>query len=108
MVQASRKARVSTTIHISEGPMRLRNIEYLVLEDNMDEILLSRLVLQSFGFNLDQNLARVRHVFENAGISDVTWEPDNSFRAQNSLPGGILSKPVREPAPKGEVYFLDK
>ncbi len=53
---ASRKARITTTIETSNDPLRLRNVECLVFKEEMTEVLLSRPLLQSIGFDLDKHL----------------------------------------------------
>ena len=40
--RADRKVRISTTIDTASGPLRFRNVEYLVFKESMPEVLLSR------------------------------------------------------------------
>ena len=44
---ADRKARINTTLINEEGPLRLKNVEYLLFKENMPEFLLSRPLLMS-------------------------------------------------------------
>lgn len=80
-VTAKRKARVSTTLLKLEGPLRLRNVEYLVLERQMPEVLLSRPILVSLGFDLDAHLARVRLQCDEVDLSGVGYEPSTNPRS---------------------------
>ena len=63
------KVRVSVTLNTPEGPLRLRNLEFLVFKEFMPEILIARPVLQAIGFNLDEHLKRVRNQFHDADFS---------------------------------------
>ncbi len=68
---AKQKVRLSTTLSLPTGNLRLCNVEYLVFEEYMPEVLLSRPVLMSLGFNLDTHLANVRESYHNA---DFSWD----------------------------------
>jgi len=83
--QSKRKARISTTLNLPTGPLRLRNVEYLVFEEDMDEVLLSRPLLQSIGFNLDDHLASVREVFHDTDFSHVGFS-STIMPQQSTLP----------------------
>ena len=82
-VEAYQKARISTTLKTNSGPLMLRNIEYLVFNHDMDEVLLSRPVLQSLGFNLEEHLSKVRQNFHETDFSDIGFSP-NPLRSFNS------------------------
>lgn len=62
-VLANAKARISTILYLPSGPLRLRNLVYLVLAEPIDEIILSRHILQTFRFDLDKHLATVREKY---------------------------------------------
>ena len=82
-VAAKRKARLSLTLQLPEGPMRLRNVEFLVLDQDMPDVLLSRPLLHSLGFNLDSHLARVRERYHDADFAHVTHD-DSSQSSHDS------------------------
>lgn len=69
--EAKKKARISTTLALPVGPLRLRNVEYLVFEQHMPEILLARPVLKSMGFDLDAHLSLVRDSFHDTDFSHI-------------------------------------
>ena len=50
---ASAIVKLRITISLPCGPLRLRNVELLVIDQPMDEILLGRPLLRCIGFNLD-------------------------------------------------------
>lgn len=95
-VTARQKSRISTTIETLEGSMRLRNVEYLVIPENMDEVLLSRPLLQSLRFNLDQQWLRIRLDFQNADCSSLTWETNLNLKNENNCNRGALSQLLQE------------
>lgn len=85
-VKAGRKARTTTTLFTSEGPSTLRIVEYLVFNEEMDEVLLSRPVLQSLGFSLDQHLTRVTEEFDGEDFFNVGLDMyPNLAKSQSKL-----------------------
>ena len=94
-VHAEKKARISTTLDTPEGPFRLRNVEYLVFKKHMPEVLLSRPLLQSLGFNLDKHLASVRHRFHDTDFSNIGFSPQ--IPSDTSSHPGQLSHLLLQP-----------
>ena len=70
-VKADRKVRLDTTLDTPAGPLRLRNVEYLVFKESMPEVLLSRPMLQRMGFDLAEHLAIVRDTFHDVDFSHI-------------------------------------
>lgn len=69
----------------------------------MPEVLLSRLVLQSLGFNLDADLKLVREKYHNMDLYRVGFEPDYSLSE-----GGQIALIVSQSTVTPEmVPFLD-
>ena len=92
---ADRKARITTTLTTAEGPLRMRNIEYLVFKEQMPEVLLSRPLLMSMGFNLDEHLARVRRQYHNTDFSNIGFDPDLTVGTEINSSAGRLARLVR-------------
>ncbi len=90
---AKQQVRLSTTLCLPTGNLRLRNVEYLVFEEYMPEVLLSRPVLMSLGFNLDAHLANVRESYHNADFSGIGFDPAivESAKTDGVLNPGNLS-----------------
>jgi len=72
---ATKKARLSLTLQLPEGPMRMRNVEFIVFREKMPEVLMSRPLLVSMGFDLDRHLARVREQFHDQDFSFIGFTP---------------------------------
>ena len=70
-VFAQQKARLSLTLETTHGPLRLRNVEWLVFDEPMPEILLSRPLLQAIGFDLDEHLKVFRDRYHDCDISHI-------------------------------------
>lgn len=60
IIVSNKKARVTTTLYEPEGPLKLRNVEYVVFKEKMPEVLLSRPILKALGFHLADNLLSLR------------------------------------------------
>ena len=91
-VVAKSKARISTTLHLPSGPLRLRNLEYLVFDEPMDEVILSRPILQTTGFDLDKHLETVREKYHDTDFSHIGFSPavfDVSKDIPPSIPGRL-------------------
>ena len=54
------RGKFNITISLPCGPLRLRKVPFLVVEDKMDEVILGRPLLKSLGFDLDEHLEKVR------------------------------------------------
>ena len=55
----------------SDIRVRIRGIKFYVVDQDMDECLLSRSLLQSMGFNLSEHLERVHHVIDGKHVDDL-------------------------------------
>lgn len=68
---ASMKVRIgSLQIKLPCGTLRLRNVDFWVTDQDMDEVLLGRPLLRCIGFDLDQHLASVRQKFDNIDVDE--------------------------------------
>lgn len=91
--EAKRKARISTTIQTLAGPLRFRNLEFLVFNEDMPEVLLSRPLLQAIGFNLDKHLADVRDRYHDVDFSHIGFSQSIQTDGDTETPEpGRLSK----------------
>jgi hypothetical protein len=108
------KARISTTLLKTAGDFRLRNVEYLVFEERMPEVLMSKPVLISMGFNLDHHLASVRSTVHDADFSHIGFNTNNAIPVTDqtaSLLARILLAPVRDTtasAPMDELPVMSE
>ena len=105
-VTATRKAKITTTLLLPEGPLRLRNVQYLVFDEEMSEVLMSRPLLNSLGFNLEQNLARVRDKYNNGDFSAVGFDAAEPALKTNT---GKLARLLQKSESNlyGSSHFLD-
>ncbi len=82
--QYFRDSRSMITIFLPCGPLRLRKVKFHIIDQEMDEVLLERLLLRSLGFDLGNHPANVRDIFDGqdmAGLigSDVNTEENDGF-----------------------------
>ena len=70
---SSFKVKLMLTISLpgSNIPIRFRNVYFLVVNDDMDEILLGRPFLKSIGFNLVDHLTRFRDSIDGKSLEHV-------------------------------------
>ena len=92
--EARAKARISTTLMTYHGPFRLRNVEYLVFDGYMTEVLLSRPILQSLGFDLASHLKAVHHRYHDADFSNIGFLPGE---VPDARPAGQLASLLAQP-----------
>ena len=59
---SNKKVRLTVTLETPAGPLRLRNVEFVVFKEQMSEVLLSRPLLQTLGLDVDKHLSTVREV----------------------------------------------
>ena len=78
-ITASVKASLNVTVGLPCGPLRLRKVEFLVIDQDMDDVLLGRPLLKYLGFNLETNLETVRHKYNNADISYLMAHPGDEY-----------------------------
>ena len=74
-VVAKSKARISTIFQVPTGPLRLRNLEYLVFDEPMDEVILACPILQTIGFDLDKHLADVLEKYHDTDFAHIGFSP---------------------------------
>lgn len=86
---SKKKARISTTLDLPVGPMRLRNVEYLVFEEEMSEVLLSRPLLKSLGFDLDAHLAVIRDTFHDSDFSHIGFQDSQPATELPIIPSDV-------------------
>ena len=94
-----RKARLSLTLETPMGPLRLRNINFLVMEDPMDEILLSRPMLREIGYDPNLYVGLVREQFQDAEFSHVGFDAESPTASRRT--------PPTEPSALARI-FLDR
>ena len=92
-----RKARLTLTLHTHAGPLRLRHINFLVLEEPMDEILLARPVLQEMGYDPNHFVALHRDRFQDAEFSHVGFDTNS--------PGAARRRPPAVPSPLARIVL---
>ena len=75
-VFSSRSVILTITIYLpgSNIPVRVRGVEFFVVDQAMDEILLGRPFLHSIGFNLEHHLVRVRNDIHDKHVEDLDPE----------------------------------
>jgi hypothetical protein len=68
-ITADSMVRVNIVISLPCGPLRLRRVEFLVVDQEMDEVLLGRPLLAALGFDLTSHLEKV---FEQVNDMDIS------------------------------------
>lgn len=63
---ASARVKLSIIISLPCGPLRPRLVEFLVVDQDMDELLLRRPLLRCLGFDLGNHLEKIRTEIDNA------------------------------------------
>jgi hypothetical protein len=63
-VVVKQQAQLTVVLHLSAGPLRLRNVRWLVTENEMDEVLLGRPLLKALGLNAPAHLEAVRESYQ--------------------------------------------
>jgi hypothetical protein len=66
-----RQAQLSIELYIPAGPLRIRNTQWLICEDSMDEVLLGRPVLHTLGINAEAHLMSARDSLQDFDCSNV-------------------------------------
>ena len=92
--------RIPIALKTVSGPLRFRNVEFLVMQQPMEEVLLSRPLLMSIGFDLEARLNLAKDVCDDADFSDIRFHP----RAIAPMPK-LSSFRVAEPS--AEIPILD-
>jgi hypothetical protein len=70
-VQVTKQAQLTVELLFPAGPLRLRNVCWLVAENDMDEILLGRPLLKELGLDAPAHLAAVREELHDRDCADV-------------------------------------
>ena len=91
---ASARLKLSITLSLPCVPLRLRRVEFLVVDQDMDEILLGRPLLRCLGFDLGDHLEKFRDKIDNADVESL----------MNSSPEGDTFKIASLPQYKGLWY----
>lgn len=73
---ASSKCEIPITICIpgSELPVRIRNVEFIVVDQDMSEVLLGRPLLKAIGFDFDEHLRKVQHEINGKSMRELNQE----------------------------------
>ena len=74
----SASVKIDVRISLPCGPLRLRNVQFMVTGQDMEEILLGRPLLKCLGFDLDIHLESVRQTFDNLDVSHAMATKINS------------------------------
>lgn len=77
-VFARHKSRNSLTFFTTQGSLRLCNVQWLVFEEPMFGILLSRPLIQALGFDIDEHLKTVRDTYQDCDFSHVCFSQPSS------------------------------
>jgi hypothetical protein len=78
----TQQAQLTVELKLPAGPLRLRNVPWLVAELAMEEVLLGRPLLKELGLDAPADLAAVRDEFHNMDCSHVS----------TTMSGGKLSR----------------
>ena len=91
---STKKVRLTVTMETPAGLLRLRNVEFVVFKEDMSEVLLSRPILQTLGFDLPKHLSVVRDQFHDTDFSNLASD-SSIFDPQTDSPPvepGTLAK----------------
>lgn len=86
----AKKARVSLTMHLPEGHMRMRNIKFMVLKKQSPKYFPSSPTLITVGFDLEAHLARIGNKnhdqeFYDIGSKHTTYDEENLGTPQGNI-----------------------
>jgi hypothetical protein len=73
------QAQLTVELHLSAGPLRLRNARWLVPENDMDEVLLGRPLLRALGLDAPAHLQAVRDSYKDLDCSKIVTAHDRGF-----------------------------
>jgi hypothetical protein len=82
----TRQAQLTVELKLPAGPLRLRNVFWLVAEHDMGEVLIGRPLLNSLGIDAPKHLAAARQTFQDMDCSAVP----------SALAGGKLSRLLKQ------------
>lgn len=84
---SSAKVKLTFTIYLpgSNVPVRVRGVEFIIVDDDMDEILLGRPFLRKIGFDLNEHLRRVHPLIHDKTLDEI--DPDKVKLAATKYQG---------------------
>jgi hypothetical protein len=65
------QAQLTVELHLLAGPLRLRNLRWLVTENDMDEVLLGRPLLKALGLDAPAHLEAARDSYQDLDCSKI-------------------------------------
>lgn len=68
---AAERVQLTLTLQLEAGPLRMRNVQFLVLEEDFDEVLLGRPIMNMLGIDVTEHLNTVRVEFNDMDFSEV-------------------------------------
>lgn len=89
-VTAKSKVKLNVTLNTESGPLILRNVEFLVMDQPMSEVLLSWPLLLSLGFNLEEHLRRIKSHCSEVDMSNISFELNLEELTNGSLSSLLL------------------
>jgi hypothetical protein len=84
----------AVTITTPSGPLRMRGVRQIIVEEDMDHPLIGRPVLDEMDFKASQHLDSVRDKFHQHDFRHIGEE----LLEMGKQPLGVLSKPLLKPA----------
>jgi RNase H-like domain found in reverse transcriptase/Reverse transcriptase (RNA-dependent DNA polymerase)/Integrase core domain/Integrase zinc binding domain len=73
--QVTQQAQLTMDLLLVAGPLRLRRCNWLIVEQEMDEVLIGRPLLEALGLNACEHLASVRDEYQNLDCSSISLGP---------------------------------
>ena len=86
---ASASVKIDVRISLPCGPLRLRNVQFMVTDQDMEEILLGRPLLKCLGFDI--HLESVRQTFDNLDVSHAMATKINCDERKKIEPSKLCS-----------------
>ena len=73
---SSVKVKLAFTLYLpgTNIPVCVRGVEFIIVNDDMDEILLGRPFLKAIGFDLNEHLHRIHKLFREKHVKDISIE----------------------------------
>jgi RNase H-like domain found in reverse transcriptase/Reverse transcriptase (RNA-dependent DNA polymerase)/Integrase zinc binding domain len=93
-IQVNRQARLTVELQLAAGPLRLRNVCWLIAEKEMDEVLLGRPLLKSLGIDAASHLEAVREKYNDMDCAAIT-----SAHTGGKLSRMLINRPEAADAP---------
>jgi hypothetical protein len=90
--EVSQQAQLNVELSLPAGPLCLLNCKWLIVEQEMDEVLLGRPLLEDLGFDAPVHLSSVRDSFHNMDCSSFS-----SYKAGGNLTRLLLRETVETP-----------